>query len=88
MGVHAQGEGRVTVTEILGKLLDRDAPGEHHAGVVVTELVDPFPAGGDVAAAATPVCSGFAKRWRYRRASRSPSTLILFAHHVQPGRFG
>jgi hypothetical protein len=48
------------VAEVFSELLDGDAPGEHNAGVIMTELVNAFPAGGDVAAAATcPFRGGF-----------------------------
>jgi hypothetical protein len=41
------------VAEVFGELFDGDTASEHDAGVVVTELVDAFLAGGDVAAAAS-----------------------------------
>jgi len=47
------------MAEVFSELLDGDASGEHDTGVVVTELVDAFPAGGDVAAAAAPVLGRF-----------------------------
>jgi len=58
VGVDAQREGRVAVAEVFGELLDRDTASEHDAGVVVTELVDAFLAGGDIAAATTAVPDG------------------------------
>ena len=59
MGVDAQGERWVAVAEVFGELLNRDAPGEHDAGVIVPELVEAFPAGGDVAGPAAPVFGRF-----------------------------
>ena len=64
VGVHAQREGRIAVAKVLGELLDRDASGKHHAGVVMTELVNAFPASGEVAAAAAPVDSGLSDQVR------------------------
>lgn len=58
MRVYAQGEGRILVAEVLGQLLDRDAPRQHDAGVVVAELVNPFPAGDDITASAAPSTAG------------------------------
>ena len=45
----------VRVAEVLGQFLDGDASDQHDAGVVVAELVDTLPAGGDIAASAAPV---------------------------------
>jgi hypothetical protein len=59
VGVDAQGERWVAVAEVFGELLNRDAPGEHDAGVIVPELVEAFPAGGDVAGPAALVFGGF-----------------------------
>ena len=58
MGVDAQREGRVTVAEVFGELLDGDTASKHDAGVVVTELVDTFLTGSDIAAATTAVPDG------------------------------
>jgi hypothetical protein len=59
MGIDAKRERRVAVTEVFSELLDGDTSGEHNAGVVVTELVDAFLAGRDVAAAAATVPGRF-----------------------------
>ena len=40
MSVDAEGEPGIGVTEVLGHFIDRDATGEHDAGVVVAQLVD------------------------------------------------
>jgi hypothetical protein len=58
MTVDAQGEGRVVVAEVLGQLPHLHAVGEHHAGVVVAELMRAFFAGGDVALPAALVGPG------------------------------
>ena len=52
VGIDAQSEGGILVPQVLGEFLDRDTSGKHDAGVVVAELMDAFPAGGDVAAPA------------------------------------
>jgi len=56
VSVDAQGEGRVLVPQVVDQLLDRDTSGQHDTGVVVAELVDAFPARGDIPASASPVC--------------------------------
>jgi hypothetical protein len=47
------------MAEVFSELLDGDASGQHNAGVVMTELVDAFLAGGDVTVAAAPVLGRF-----------------------------
>ena len=64
MGVDAQGEGRITVAEVLGEFLDGDAPGQHDAGVVVAELVEAFLASGDGLGAAAPIDAGLGDQGR------------------------
>jgi hypothetical protein len=59
VGVDAQGERWVAVAEVFGELFNRDASGEHDAGVIMPELVEAFRAGGDVARPAAPVFGGF-----------------------------
>jgi hypothetical protein len=56
------------VAEILGQLLDGNAPGEHDTGVVVAELVDAFPTGGHVSAATAPVSGWFRDQASFDRA--------------------
>jgi hypothetical protein len=56
--VDAQSESRILMAEVLGQLIDGDASCQHDAGVIVTELMDSFSAGGDIAASAAPVHGG------------------------------